>query len=193
MPPKWTARRIFWIGVILALIRALVGIFGPDLLFRIWGMQSTAVDLWNIVGSPFLLVLGPLGCGLIAVSLVVKHLESSHLTTTDPGEVAERTAPPTMSSRQILGTGIILIVVGIVIMTSLNSWVYSFSGSKTIMSDILMYLGIPANILAVPLGVVLIPCSFIVRALESPSIRSIVQSRIRATTRERRKTRNQAL
>lgn len=193
MPPKWTARRIFWIGVILVLIRALLGIFALDLMYRAWGPQSTALEAWGTVGSPLLLVLGPLGCALIAVSLVVKHLESPHLTTTDPGEVVERTAPPTMSSRQILWTGIILTVVGIVIMTSLNGWMYSFSGSKTIMSDILMYLGIPANILAVPLGVVLIPCSFIVRVLESPSIRSLVRDRIRTTRRKRRTTRNRAL
>lgn len=181
MPPKLSARFLFWAGLLTAVVLSAVAPLTPAVIYSIWGQSSYALGVWFDLGIPLYKVLLPLCCALIAASLVVKNLEPSREI-----EGESKGAPPRLSAAQMFWSGAVLTVIGAMLTAWLGQWLTGLYGLQSLVGDVLSLVGGPLELITLPLGIFTVAGSFIIRVLETSSIRSVVRARIRANARAAR-------
>jgi hypothetical protein len=169
MPPKLSARQLFWTGVVLTAAGAAVGPYLATAVYTVWGPDA-------INSEPFLAIMGmlwpvlvPLGVVVLACSVIARAIESQSYSTS--GTHGRGRMPPRLTARQIFWSGLILAIVGSIVMAMTTNLFMDLSGrsdlSANLLRDLWSFLGLPVTEVAVPLGIALVPCAFIVRMLES--------------------------
>ncbi|GAB3042335.1 hypothetical protein GCM10027052_25290 [Parafrigoribacterium mesophilum] len=169
MPPKLSARQLFWTGVVVTAVGVFVGQFLVTIVFSLWGERAINSTLLPSILQPLDALLVPLGALLLATSLIARTIEAqtraSHLHAS-----ARRIMPPQLTSRSILWTGIVLVVLGLILIASIGDFFMQLSGSTDVAAnlarDLLGLVGVPLQTIAVPLGIALLPTALIVRMLE---------------------------
>jgi hypothetical protein len=176
MPPKLSARQLFWSGVVLTAVGVFVGQFLVTIVFSLWGERAINSTLLPSILQPLDALLVPLGALLLASSLIARaiethaaptsHLHASHLRASD-----RRAMPPRASAKQVLWTGIVLVVLGLILTASIGDFFMQLSGSTDVSAnlarDLLGLVGVPLQTILVPLGIALLPTALIVRILET--------------------------
>ena len=169
MPPKLSARQIFWAGLAVTVLGVVVqqGLYG--LLFSIWGDDAVQSFSWSLMLNTQYTLLVPLGVVVLACSLIAQNIE-------DAADSQSRTSrwrpmPPRLTARQIAWTGVILVVVGLILMNSLEEVIMSLNGkvdfTSNLVRDLLTIVAVPLGTVALPLGIALLPSSLVVRMLEA--------------------------
>lgn len=172
MPRRMPAKAMFWIGAIIVAITASIGFFFDTVAFTLWGTSVYSNEALNHLRLALAIAILPLGIGFLALSVVARHLERRG----DSEEGAR--IPPRLASRWVLWLGVALATVGFVLRESLNSWLYELSGDGGgILSDFLSYVALPLQPVIIPLGILLVPCSFLIASLEA---RATEESGVRA-------------
>ena len=160
MPRRMTPSWGFWIGVALTLLGLAVGIFFIRAMAAIGGQTLAASDFVYFVNAFFSAVVLPLGMTFVVLSLVARALESTDV-------------PPRVSSRIALATGLVLVLIGMVSEVYLQSWMQAIQADATFLRDFVIYLGPPLNALMLPLGVLLLPCAWILRIIEDRQLTDV--------------------
>jgi hypothetical protein len=181
MPPKLSARQLFWSGVVLTAVGVFVGQFLVTIVFGLWGERAISSSPLPSVLQPLDALLVPLGALLLATSLIARaieaqaaltsHLHASHPHASHPHASGRRTMPPQLNATQILWTGIVLVVLGLILTASVGDFFVQLSGSTDVSAnlarDLLGLVGVPLQTIAVPLGIALLPTALIVRILQA--------------------------
>jgi hypothetical protein len=181
MPPKLSARQLFWSGVVLTAVGVFVGQFLVTIVFGLWGERAISSSPLPSVLQPLDALLVPLGALLLATSLIARaieaqaalasHLHASHPHASHPRASGRRTMPRQLSATQILWTGIVLVVLGLILTASVGDFFVQLSGSTDVSAnlarDLLGLVGVPLQTIAVPLGIALLPTALIVRILQA--------------------------
>jgi hypothetical protein len=181
MPPKLSARQLFWSGVVLTAVGVFVGQFLVTIVFGLWGERAISSSPLPSVLQPLDALLVPLGALLLATSLIARAIEAqaalashphaSHPHASHPHASGRRTMPPQLSATQILWTGIVLVVLGLILTASVGDFFVQLSGSTDVSAnlarDLLGLVGVPLQTIAVPLGIALLPTALIVRILQA--------------------------
>jgi hypothetical protein len=169
MPPKLSARRIFWAGLAITVLGVVVQQALYGVLFSIWGDDAVQSFSWSLMLNTQYTLLVPLGVAVLACSLIAGNIESAGDSQSETGRW--RPMPPRLTARQIALTGVILVVVGLVLMNSLDELFMSLNGkvdfTSNLVRDLLTIVTVPLGTVALPLGVALLPSSLVVRMLES--------------------------
>ena len=178
MPHRMTPSWGFWFGVVLTLLGLAVGLFFIRAMAAFGGQSQAASDVAYFVDALFSAVVLPLGMTFVVSSLVARALESNYrsmLSAAGSREGIEDTpsAPPRVSSRIALATGLVLVVIGMVSELYLQNWIQAIQADATFMRDFVVYLGPPLNALLLPLGVLLIPCAWILRIIEERQLSDV--------------------
>lgn len=166
MPHRMTPSWGFWLGVVLTLLGLAGGLFFIRAMAAIGGQPLAASDLAYSVAATFSAVVLPLGLMFVVFSLVARALEPTRV-------------PPRVTSRIALATGVVLVVIGMISELYLQDWIQAIQADATFMRDFVVYLGPPLNALLLPLGVLLIPCAWILRIIEERQPQRISDSAIR--------------
>jgi hypothetical protein len=167
MPPKLSARQMFWTGAVLTVIGVVLKQYLSLAIYSIWGndpLQAFVSGPWSFVlgAAPWLIGLGIL---LLACSLIVRNIDAGA-----DSETSGRHAPPKLTARQIAWTGVILVVVGLILTNSVEDAYMSLAWKVDFASNLardLLNIAQPLSLVILPLGIALLPCSFVVRMLES--------------------------
>ncbi len=172
MPRRMPAKAMFWIGAMIVVITASIGFFFDTVAFTIWGTSVYSNEALSYVRLALAIVVLPLVIGFLALSVIARHLERRG----DSDQGAR--IPPRLTSRWVLWLGVTLAVVGFVLRESLTGWLYELSGDGGgILFDFLSYVALPLQPVIIPLGILLVPCSFLIASLEA---RSAEESGVRA-------------
>jgi hypothetical protein len=169
MPPKLSARHFFWVGLGLTAAGLFVAQYLVGVVYGLWGPLAINTGPWPALMNTLGPVLVPLGVVMLACSLIARVIE----TQSDPTLRTSRwrPMPPMLTARQVLWTGVVLSVVGFILTGSISDLLMGFQGSSDLSSklarDLLEFVGLPVTVVALPLGIALVPCAFIVRMLES--------------------------
>ena len=182
MPPKLSARQMFWAGAVLTVVGVVVQQYLSLVVWSIWGndvVQAFVNGPWSFVyrAAPWLLGLGIL---LLACSLIVRNIEAA--ADSQP-RTSRRPAPPTLTARQIAWTGVILTVVGLILMNTVEQTFMSLAGKVDFASNLardLLGIAQPLSVVTLPLGIALLPSSFVVRMLESRTRENEAKSAVHA-------------
>ena len=178
MPHRMTPSWGFWLGVVLTFLGLAVGVFFIRAMIAVGGQSQAASDFVYFVNAFFSGVVLPLGMTFVVLSLVARALESTHrslLSAAGSREGIEDTPslPPRVSSRIALVTGVVLVVIGLVSQLYLQNWIQAIQADATFLRDFVVYLGPPLNALMLPLGVLLIPCAWILRIIEDRQLTNV--------------------
>ncbi|MCU1442401.1 MAG: hypothetical protein JWQ59_551 [Cryobacterium sp.] len=171
MPRTLTPVRGFWLGVVLTVVGLGINTFLITALFAIGGQVVASSDVvWFVVTASAAVVL-PLGMTFMALSLVARAPDRPVGIAAEPREDAEGpedppSLPPRLNSRNALVTGLVLAALGLVCQLNLANWTQAIQADATFLRDFVVYLGPPLNALMLPLGVLLLPCAWILRILE---------------------------
>ena len=170
MPHRMTPSWGFWLGVVLTLLGLAVGLFFLRAMAAIGGQPQAAGDFAYVVNVFFGAVVLPLGMTFVVASLVARALESNHRSMISAAGLRDdpesaSSVPPRVSARVALATGLVLVVVGMVSELYLQHWIQAIQADATFMRDFVVYLGPPLNALMLPLGVLLIPCAWLLRII----------------------------
>lgn len=172
MPRRMPARAMFWIGAIIVAITASIGFFFDTAAFALWGTSVYSHEGLTHLRLALAIAILPLGIGFLALSVVARHLERR-----GDSEVGAR-LPPRLTSRWVLWLGVALATVGFVLRESLNTWLYELSGDGGgLLFDFLSYVALPLQPVIIPLGILLVPCSFLIASFEA---RAAEESGVRA-------------
>jgi hypothetical protein len=169
MPPKLSARQLFWTGVVLTAVGVFIGRYLVGIVFALWGQAAITTGPLPSIVSALEPLLVPLGVVVLAASLVARTIESqtipaSHLRTSD------RAMPPRLTAQQILWSGVVLVVLGLLLGASMDGMYLDLYGSSDLAAnlarDLLDFVGVPLRAVMVPLGIALLPSALIVRMLQ---------------------------
>lgn len=121
----------------------------------------------------------PLGVAFLAFTLVARAVvrtETLEVENDDDEQDDEERepAPRVFSSRVVLISGIVLVVVGFALSQSLRNWVSSAASDPGLWQDFVFYILPLLEPVLLPLGIVLIPCAWLLRLLESRSVLSAI-------------------
>ena len=168
MSPKSSARELFWGGLGLAVVGVLVEQFLSIVVYSLWGPDAINTAPFRVLVDTLWPVVMPLGVVVLASSVIARVIESQ---SSSPSETdGARRLPPKLTARQILWAGVIMVLVGL-LMTSMSNLLINLSGrsdlSANLARDLWTFIGAPLAAIAVPLGIALVPCAYIVRMLES--------------------------
>ena len=175
MPPKLSARQLFWGGVVLTAVGVFVGQFLVTIVFSLWGERAISSSPLPSILQPLDALLVPLGALLLASSLIARTIEThtastSHLHASHLRASGRRTMPPRLSAKQILWSGIVLVVLGLILTATMGDFFMQLSGSTDVSAnlarDLLGVVGVPLQTILVPLGIALLPAALIVRMLQ---------------------------
>ena len=169
MPPKLSARQMFWTGAVLTVIGVLLQQYLSLVIYSMWGnevVQAFVNGPWSfaLAAAPWLIALGAI---LIACSLIVRNIEAA--ADSQP-KTDRRPAPPRLSARQIAWTGVILVVVGLILTNAVGEAFMSLAWKVDFASNLardLLNVAQPLSLVILPLGIALLPSSLVVRMLES--------------------------
>jgi hypothetical protein len=169
MPPKLSARQMFWTGAVLTVIGALLQQYLSWVIYSMWGndvVQAFVNGPWSfaLAAAPWLIALGVL---LLACSLIVRNIEAG--ANSQP-KTSWRPVPPKLTALQIAWTGVILVVVGLILTNTVGEAYMSLAWKVDFASNLardLLIVAQPLSLVILPLGIALLPCSFVVRMLES--------------------------
>jgi hypothetical protein len=170
MPRTLTPVRGFWLGW-FSPSSAWAYTFLITALFAIGGQVVASSDVvWFVVTASAAVVL-PLRMTFMALSLVARALDRPVGIAAEPREDAEGpedppSLPPRLNSRNALVTGLVLAALGLVCQLNPANWTQAIQADATFLRDFVVYLGPPLNALMLPLGVLLLPCAWILRILE---------------------------
>jgi hypothetical protein len=91
MPPRLTARQIFWTGVVLVVLGLILAASMDAMYLDLYGSSDLAAnlarDLLDFVGVPLRAFMVPLGIALLPSALIVRMLEvrlRGHRTASEP-------------------------------------------------------------------------------------------------------------
>jgi hypothetical protein len=169
MPPKLSARQLFWTGVVLTAAGVFIGRYLMGIVFALWGQGAITTGPLPSITSALEPLLVPCGVVVLACSLIARTIESqatpaSHLRTSG------RSMPPRLTAKQILWTGVVLVVLGLILGASMDDLYVNLSGSSDLSAnlarDLLNFIGVPLRAVMIPLGIALLPSALIVRMLE---------------------------
>jgi hypothetical protein len=168
MPPKLSARQLFWTGVVLTAAGVFIGRYLVGIVFALWGQGAiTSGPLPSLV-STLEPVLVPLGVVVLACSLIARTIESQ-TTPASHLRAVSRAVPPRLTAKQILWTGVVLVVLGLILGASMDDLYLDLYGSSDVAAnlarDLLDFIGVPLRAFMVPLGIALLPTALIVRML----------------------------
>lgn len=174
-----TPRGATWLGVALILL----GSSAQWLIFPATAFQGAnngvALDATFTVMRVLQMVALPLGIAFLAFSIVARavvrtetlEVEDEH----DDGPEEEREAAPRVfSSRAVFVAGIVLIVVGYLTTSYLQQWASAISGDAGLAQDFIFYVAPMIEPALLPLGILLVPCAWALRLLESRSVLSAI-------------------
>lgn len=178
MPRRMTPVRGFWLGVVLTLVGPAVASLLIGAMFAIGGQTLASSDFVRFVNNLFGGVVLPLGMTFVVLSVVARALESTGrpmISAAGFREGIEDTpsVPPRVSSRIAFVTGLVLVVIGMASELYLHDWIQEIQADATFLRDFVLYLGPPLNALMLPLGVLLIPCAWILRIIEERELSDV--------------------
>lgn len=171
MPPKFSARQLFWTGIALTAVGVFVGQYLVTIVITLWGEHAISSSPLPSILQPVDALLVPLGAVVLACSLIARTIESQTTPVSHLHASGRRALPPRLTAKQILWAGIVLVTVGLILTASIGDFFMQLSGSSDVSAnlarDLLGFVGVPLTAVAVPLGIALVPCAFVVRMLES--------------------------
>ena len=169
MPPKLSARQLLWAGLVLTAVGVFVGQYLFAVVYSTWGADAIDGGPLRVFMDTVGPVLLPLGVVVLGCSLIARVIESPPDSTSRTNRW--RPMPPRLTARQIFWSGVILAIVGTILMAATSNLFLDLSGrsdlSANLARDLWNFLGFPLTVVAVPLGIALVPCAFVVRMLES--------------------------
>jgi len=161
---------------VLTAVGVFVGQFLVTIVFSLWGERAISSSPLPSILQPLDALLVPLGALLLASSLIARTIEeqtapASHPHASHPHSSGRQTMPPRLSAKQILWTGIVLVVIGLILTASIGDFFMQLSGSTDVSAnlarDLLGLVGVPLQTILVPLGIALLPTALIARMLEA--------------------------
>ncbi|MCU1407148.1 MAG: hypothetical protein JWQ43_3451 [Glaciihabitans sp.] len=168
LPPRLSARRLFWSGVVLLVTGVVVQNYLFLALFAIVGEDGLNYPGVSTVTSTLSLLLTPLGAGFLVVSFVGRSLERRRVISARRVSVAPRTiSPPALTAPVLLIIGTLLTILGTVLTLNLGQWVSEMATHTSIAGDLLSIFGGPLQSALLPLGLFLVPTSFVVRLIDA--------------------------
>ncbi|MBC7443767.1 MAG: hypothetical protein H7311_14825 [Ramlibacter sp.] len=173
MPHSMTPVRGFWLGLVLTVLGLAGGALFFNAVLAVGGQSLASSVVVRVVVTVAVSVMLPLGVTFVALSVVARALgRRSVVRAVDPVDPREDipSMPPLVSSRTAVVTGLVLLVVGLVLQLFLAQWTQEIQGDETFLRDFVVYLGPPLDAFILPLGVLLIPCAWILRIIEEPRI-----------------------
>ncbi|RNE62592.1 hypothetical protein EEJ31_07095 [Cryobacterium tepidiphilum] len=166
---------MLWTGVVLTVIGVIARTFLLTALASIWG--NGALNNAGLYWAYTLLaaVCFELGLALVAFSLVARSFATwrSVVRTSDDknaeAAAGDASAGNTRASAVMFWVGVALAVLGLILQYAPNLWAFDLSGGADVGSrlatDILTVIG-PLQMLAFPLGILLVAGALVVRTLE---------------------------
>lgn len=169
MSRRLTPVRGFWIGVVLTVVGLVGGMVLFPSMFALGGQELMANRGIYFVATFIPSVVFPLGLTLMVMSLIADALDprqrnSDTSLASDPD--AAPALPLRINSRIALAAGLVLLALGLVFQVFFEDWFQAIQGDETFLRDFVVYLGPPLSQLLLPLGVLLIPCAWVLRLLE---------------------------
>jgi hypothetical protein len=167
LPPLVSARVLFWTGLIVVVGSFLVLSVLPWAVYYLGG-SALGSRAFQVMSELVGLVVGPLGIAFLAVSFIGFTLERRRVVS------ARRVVSPTghaipsaVRAPILLLAAAALITVGVTLTLNLGTWMVDLAGRTSILGDLLGLFGGPLEATLLPLGIVLVPVSFIVRMLDA--------------------------
>ena len=169
MPPRVSARQLFWTGVVLTAVGVFIGRYLMGIVFALWGQAAITTGPLPSIISMLEPLLVPLGVVVLAASSVARTIESQ-TTPASHLRASSRAMPPRLTAEQMLWTGVVLVVLGLILGVSMDGMYLDLSGSSDLEAnlarDLLDFIGVPLRAVMVPLGIALLPSALIVRMLQ---------------------------
>lgn len=172
-----TPRGALWLGI--ALIVVGVAAQWLVLLATVFQEQQNqpAMDAVFWVMRALQGVATPMGIAFVAFSFIARAVVRTETLEVDDTEDDEEhdPAPRAISSRVVLVLGIALVVIGFLVVSYLDSWRFAISGDPGLARDFVFYVAPYIEPVLLPLGILLIPCAWVLRLLESRSVLSAIR------------------
>ncbi|GAB3617692.1 hypothetical protein GCM10027416_22490 [Okibacterium endophyticum] len=161
MSPK----QALWLGIGFTAIGVALPMVLTQ-LFTAWQQASEANDvLWLIT---FVLSRLPmLGLAFVVFSLVGFVLEAHHVSVRESGGSASPGPFGRLTARIVLITAIVLIVVGFGLETSQHNLISGVQPNVGLAGDITLVVVPIISMVALPLGLLLLPCSWLLSTIET--------------------------
>lgn len=160
MPPKLTARTLWWIGVALTVFGVASELFLLTAVVAVAGIGAITAAAWasQIIGSVGL----PLGILLIAFSPLLRILEPTSVA--NPRRVG---MPPALSARELGWAGVFLTALGVLLLFSMDATVNGGASGGGYSVNLLLVVVTTLKLVCLPLGLALLTSAAVAQRLQS--------------------------
>jgi hypothetical protein len=160
MPRSLTWKQLLWTGVVLSVVGLAARLYLVSFVFAIGGNDAINNIALQWVQTGLGQVAFQLGIAVLALLLVIWAIGGTQVAVVTP---APRALVVTFWA------GVVLIVLGLILQSSLAAWQWGLSGANDVgrglARDVLFTFGAPLEAAGLPLGTLLVAGSIVVRTV----------------------------